>query len=264
MNPFRMGITAATDTHNSIPGKVEDDSYPGHVGTVDDSPAKRLGAGTVTHDTVIDNPGGLVGVWAEEKSRDSIYAALHRGETFATSGPRIRARLFGGWDWEPGICDAGMAAMAAAGYAEGATMGGDMPVYPGSGAPSLVVWAAADQVPLMKVQVVKGWIDAGGEAMERVYDVAGDLASTATVDEATCEPIGTGADELCTVWTDPDFDPAEPSYYYVRVIQNPTCRWTAWDCMTFDPGSRPVACDDPGLPVSIQERAWTTPVWYTP
>ena len=262
VNPFRVGFTAATDTHNATPGKVEEDSYPGHVGTVDDSPSTRLGAGTVTHDTVIDNPGGLTAVWAEEKSRDAIFAALRRQEVYGTSGPRMALRFFGGWDLATTLC--GADDLVRQGYDRGVPMGSDLPPYPGSGSPTFVVRAEADLVPLMHVQIVKVWLDASGDAWEMVQEVAGDPAGTATVDPDTCTPEGEGFDVLCGTWTDSGFDPEEPALYYVRVLENPTCRWTRHDCLTFDPLDRPEACSDPGAALIVNERAWSSPIWYGP
>ncbi len=265
VNPYRMGVIAATDTHNAIPGMVAEDDYHGHVGIVDDTPEERLSTGTVTHDRLINNPGGLAGVWAEERSRDAIFGAMRRGETFATSGPRIQVRVFGGWEYPEDLCaDAGW---IEEGYDGGAPMGGDLPPMPGAEAvPRFVVWAQADPLgaPLQHLQVVKGWIDADGEAHERVFDVAGDPGSPASVDTDTCTPSGSGQEVLCTVWTDETFDPDQRAFWYVRVLQNPTCRWSTWECIGLDPADRPAVCDEPDLVRVVQERAWSSPVWYSP
>ena len=112
--------------------------------------------------------------------------------------------------------------------------------------------------------MVKGWLDAEGAAHVEVFDVAGDADNGATVDPSTCAVAGEGAASLCTVWTDPAFDPGQPAYYYVRVLENPTCRWTTWQCNALPADRRPETCADPAVPKTIQERAWTSPVWYTP
>ncbi|MFH2006191.1 MAG: DUF3604 domain-containing protein [bacterium] len=270
VNPYKFGLIASTDTHNSIAGKVSEHDFPGHVGEVDDTPEKRLGEGTLTHDTVINNPGGLTGVWAEERSRDSIFDALRRREVFATSGPRIKVRLFGGWGLADTLC--GDPEWVATAYDTGVPMGQDLPERPASAsAPSFVIWAEADPgvpdqlgVPLQRMQIIKGWVDAEGEPHEQVYDVAGNPDNDADVDLLTCEPTGTGDDTLCTVWTDPDFDLAEHAFYYVRVVQNPTCRWSTYDCLGIPEADRPAACTDPGVPQTVQDRAWSSPIWYTP
>jgi hypothetical protein len=238
------------------------------VGLVDDTVLKRLGEGTVTHEGLINNPGGLAGVWAEERSRDAIFAALRRGETFATTGPRIVVRFFGGWDYPADLC--ARDDLAAVGYAGGAPLGGTLSDRGGAPAPILVVRASADPgtpgdpgVPLQRLQIVKGWIDAAGVPQERVFDVAGDPGG-GTVDPETCERSGGGAETLCAVWTDPAFDPALPAFYYPRVLENPTCRWSAHDCRALAPADRPPVCEDPAVVRVIQERAWGSPIWYEP
>jgi hypothetical protein len=269
VNPYRLGFIGSTDTHNGTPGNVAEAGFPGHVGLVDDTELKRLGNGTITHEGLINNPGGLAAVWAEERSRDAIFAALRRRETFATTGPRIVVRFFAGWDYPAELC--GRDDLVAAGYAGGVPMGGDLPPQPGAAAPVFVVRAEADAgvagapgTPLQAVQLVKVWLDAEGVAHERVFDVAGDRANGAGVDPATCAPTGAGFDELCAVWSDPEFDPAQPATWYVRVLENPTCRWSARDCLALDPAERPAPCTDPATARVIQERAWTSPVWYVP
>jgi hypothetical protein len=157
-------------------------------------------------------------------------------------------------------------------------MGGELPSAPGgAGAPKLAVWALRDpggsgapSAPLQRIQIVKGWAE-DGESRERVYDVTGDPASGGDLDLATCTPAP-GADQLCRVWTDPDFDAAAPAFYYARVVENPSCRWNTWacnahhvDCASPDSVPRELAkCCDASVPRSIQERAWTSPIWYTP
>ncbi|MFO0587170.1 MAG: DUF3604 domain-containing protein [Polyangiaceae bacterium] len=270
-NPFKLGIIASTDTHNGTPGRVDEASFRGHLGLSDDTPELLLTGNAVAATPILANPGGLAGVWAEENSRDAIFDALRRRETFGTSGPRISVRLFAGWDFEGDLC--GAPDLVAQGYARGAPMGGDLPPAPSASiAPSIVVTALRDpgtaEKPgalLQRAQVIKLWIGPDGEPRESVIDVAGDAENGATVDTSTCAPKGPGAESLCAVWRDPDFDPARPALYYARVVENPTCRWSAHLCATLSPEKRAALhCDALPVPATIQERAWTSPVWYTP
>jgi hypothetical protein len=146
-------------------------------------------------------------------------------------------------------------------------MGADLPARPADAeAPTLAVWAERDHAaaPLQRIQLIKGWLDAAGEPREQIIEVAGAPESDASVDTATCETSGAGADFLCAVWTDPDFDPARPTFFYARVIENPVCRWSTRQCNAFPAGQRPPRCADERIPETIQERAWTSPIWYTP
>lgn len=267
VNPYKLGIIASTDTHNGTPGAVDEDRFAGHVGVDDAAPADRLGVTGLLPGGIINGPGGLAGVWAVEGSRDAIFEALRRRETFGTSGPRIAVRLFGG-DYPDDLC--GDPDLVAKGYAGGVPMGGDLPATGGE-APRFVVVAQRDPgtadfagVQLQRVQIVKGWVDAAGEGHEQVWDVAGDANNGAGVDPATCAPTGKGADSLCAVWKDPAFDPTERAMWYVRVVENPSCRYNAWECLALAEADRPPACADPNIPKTIQERAWTSPIWYTP
>ncbi len=265
-NPMQLGMIASTDTHNGTPGAVGEDRFIGHRGTDDDTPAKQLGPGDLYPGGIIFSPGGLAGVWAEENSRPSLFDALRRRETFGTSGPRIAVRFFGGFGLAAGLCaDPEMVRKA---YAAGVPMGGTLGTA--AGAPSFLVSALRDPgtaarpgTQLQRVQIVKGWIE-GGERHEQVYDVAGDAQNGATVDDATCAPSGPGADALCTVWTDPAFAPGVRAFYYTRVLENPSCRWSTYTCNALPPAARPPSCTDPAVPRTIQERAWTSPIWYRP
>jgi uncharacterized protein DUF3604 len=263
VNPYRLGFIGSTDTHNGTPGNTNERAFVGHQGTNDASPAVLLG-GNLTL-----SPGALAGVWAEENSRASLFDALRRKETLATSGTRITARAFGGWSFPAGICDD--PGFARVGYAQGVPMGGILPERPAAAAaPTFAVSALRDPgtaeqpgTPLQRLQIIKGWL-VNGEAHQQVYDVAGNRDNGASVDLATCATSGPGADALCTVWTDPDFDPGQRAFYYVRVLENPSCRWSTWLCNRLPTDQRPPACTDPNVPKTIQERAWTSPIWYEP
>jgi hypothetical protein len=267
VNPYRLGIIASTDTHNGTPGATAEAAFVGHRGTDDDTPAKQLGPGALTNGGIIFNPGGLVGVWAEENSRPSLFDALRRRETFGTSGTRISVRFFGGWNLTPGLC--GDPRMLQTAYARAVPMGGTLAARPaGAAAPTFLVAALRDPgtaahpgTPLQRVQVIKGWIE-NGEAHQQIYDVAGDPTNGASADPLTCEPRGSGHDSLCAVWTDPAFDPTQPAFYYARAVENPTCRWSTYVCNALPADQQPKACHDPAVPTTIQERAWSSPVWY--
>jgi hypothetical protein len=272
-NPLQLGFTGGTDTHIAAPGLVDEDGHPGHGGASTARPAE----GPMLPDDVEYNPGGLAVLWAEENSRDALFAAMRRRESYATSGPRLVVRVFGGFDLAPDLCDG--PAFAARGYAAGVPMGGVLPPAPASdAAPRLAISALRDPgtparpgARLERLQVVKMTLD-GDTPRERVFDVAGAAGDAGTVDPQTCTSTGRGADALCTVWTDPGFDARAPAAYYVRVLEGPTCRWNAWVCnatrvdcerpSTVPPGL--ASCCDAAVPKTIQERAWTSPIWYSP
>jgi len=209
--------------------------------------------------------GGLAGVWAESNTREAIFDAMVRKETFATSGPRLKVRFFGGYDFSANMMDSADWLQSA--YDGGVPMGGDLPPAPGGKSPTFLVAAMkeADGANLDRIQIVKGWVQ-DGEQMEEVYDVAlsggrtdGDEPIGNTVDVAAATYTNDiGATELMTAWSDPDFDPAVPAVYYVRVLQIPTPRWS-----TYDAAKLGVEIPE-GLPSSIQERAWSSPIWYAP
>jgi len=270
VNPYKVGIVAATDQHNANPGDVEEYSYQGWRGAEDATPVQRLAfdaEAPMAINRVMASPGGLAGVWAEENSRDAIFDAMERRETFGTSGPRITARFFGGWDYDADLC--GDSDFVAEGYAEGVPMGADLPTRPaGAGAPVFAVSALRDPgIPehpgglLQRAQVVKGWVGPQGAYHQAVYEVAGG-GNGAGVDLDTCEPRGPGHDALCAVWRDPDFDPAADAVYYLRVLENPSCRWNQLQCLALPAGERPPSCASDAVPKQIQERLWTSPIWY--
>ncbi len=205
---------------------------------------------------------------------DYVRYALVEGlreEARATSGPRIRPRLFAGWDLPGDLCD--RRDWVARGYRHGVPMGGELRPGRSRQGASPRFAAAAFRDPgteahpgglLQRLQIVKVWLGADGLFHQAVQDVAGNPENGAAVDLATCEQRGAGADTLCAVWEDPDFAPAMPSIYYARVIETPSCRWSTLQCLAFPSGRRPDGCDDPRVPRLIQERAWTSPIWYRP
>jgi hypothetical protein len=247
-------------------------TWHGHHASDDDTPRSRLHGGPGSErPRAHANPGGLAGVWAESNTREDIWDALHRKETFATSGTRIKVRFFGGFGLAQDLAPSDASLEQA--YAQGVPMGGDLKAASGVGSsvtPRFLIWALKDPegANLDRIQVVKGWTTAGG-TQEAIYDVvcADDRKpdrsgvcklTPATVDDACAPSSGNGAAELSTVWTDPKFDPAQRAFYYVRVFENPTCRWSTWEALRA--GEEPPATE----PRTIQERAWSSPIWYSP
>ncbi len=279
INPFKYGIIASTDNHDGLSGSTDENDWRGAHGLMDDTPEKRLSIGKRAGkdpdgDDAVSmlkfNPGGLAGVWADANNREAIWDALARRETFGTSGTRIRVRFFGGFDYPADLHK--NPDLVKVGYAKGVPMGGDLKAAPTGKAPRFVAWATRDPdgTPLQKIQIVKGWIE-NGKSMEKIYDIAcsdgiapdaktGLCADNkATIDIASCTAdAGKGAPELSTTWTDPAFDPKARAVYYLRVLENPSCRWSTYDAhrLHVDPPK--------GVPATIKERAWSSPIWYTP
>ena len=211
---------------------------------------------------------GLAAVWAEENTREAIYAAFRRKETFATSGPRIQLRFFAGFGFEDDLLDAPDAVARA--YASGVAMGSSLEAQQGR-APGFLLWALADPAgaSLQRLQIIKGWIDAAGDTFEEVYDVACSDAGAVDPETHRCPDNGAkvdlsdcsisanrGSAQLRALWRDPNFDPDERAFYYARVLENPTCRWSTWDAIRSGVAPRS------DLASTIQERAWSSPIHY--
>lgn len=313
-NPFKMGFVGGTDTHNALPGGTDEASFIGLHGTTSGYPAGLLNQANF-------NGGGLAVVWAEENSRDAIFEAMRRRETYATSGTRPIVRFFAGWDLPRDLC--GRSDFVEMGYDRGVPMGGDLKPRPAgaAGSPRFAVMAMKDPgsegrsdafpqvcavhhpgAKLQRIEIVKGWVDAQGDTHEQVMTVAGGK-EMGDVDPATCDPVGPGYNSLCQVWEDPAFDPSQPAFYYARVLENPTCRWSTYVCKqvgldpfhpdqcnsqlekysTRQPPPTPFSTGAPSdtfgvccnmvpgpvvrpteIPRVAQQRAWTSPVWYRP
>ncbi len=268
-NPYKLGFVGSTDAHNANPGDTDEDDHQGHFGYLDAEPEDRLLLALKTGFKQLPrNPGGLAAVWAEENTRDSIFDALRRRETFGTSGNRILIRFFGGWEF-PARLDPSTD-LAQLGYRDGVPMGADLPKAKIGAAPRFLVWAmqAVDGERLQRLQVVKGWLE-DGKPRERVYDVAcsdGLVPDPVThrcpdngarVSPRDCRVTAdTGATQLRGVWEDPDFDASEQAFYYLRALENPRCRWSTFDALRL---ARPLP---PNAPPIIQERAWSSPIWH--
>ncbi len=270
-NPFRYGVIGDSDSHNSA-ASIEEDNHTGKF-AVENRPQSRLNGPLPNEDNNRQvrqfSSGGVAAVWADANTREDIFAAMSRRETYGTSGTRMTVRLFAGWDFAPDLLQA--PDWVASAYARGVPMGGYLQSGPEGRAPSLVIAAMkeADGANLDRIQVVKGWVQEG-EARERIYNVAwsGERELTATgalpavgntVDVAAATYSNSiGSVELKSIWVDPDFDASQPAFYYVRVLEIPTPRWSTYDARALGVPPR----ED--LPPFIQERAWTSPIWYTP
>ncbi len=311
VNPYKTNLIASTDTHNGISGNAQERYFVGHGGVLDDDPKEQLGfwacdsgdpanPASCTNRRFLDfartlNPGGLAGVWAPENNRSEIWDSIHRGETWGTSGPRIKIRSVGGWALPANICDqfAGGSNPVDTGDVPGALMGGNLPL-PAQGAPKIAVWARQDpeNYPLQRIDIVKGWVDDSGMPRVKVYE--GVVKTADTVERPSMSDcsvrVGHHPEQLCAVWTDPEFNAAQDSYYYARVLEVPSCRWSAWscnvdkkvDCSKLEPSNGMFSessgfkgyegcCVIKGAPggfsgkntfTTIEERAWASPIWY--
>jgi hypothetical protein len=271
-NPYKFGMIGSTDSHTSLVAVEEDNFFGKHSGA-EPSPER------MSHPFMSNENGtimgwqqvasGLAAVWASENTREAIFDAMARKETYATTGSRMMVRFFGGWEFTD--ADLNSRQPVFAGYGKGVPMGGDLTAAPEGKAPTFMAYAVRDPIGanLDRIQIVKGWKD-GKELKEKVYDVAwsGDRRIGAngklppvgnTVNVVTASWTNTiGAPELGVVWTDPDFDPEQRAFYYVRVLEIPTPRWSLYDAVRFD-----IELPE-GAPTSTQERAYTSPIWYTP
>jgi hypothetical protein len=268
-NPYKFGMIGSTDSHTAM-ASAEEDNFHGKM-AVDSTPESKK------TDVIPGTPGwdmgaaGLVAVYAEQNTRESIFDAMHRKEVYATTGPRIQLRFFGGWDYL--ASDVTASDRVAIGYKKGVPMGGDLSKAPAGKAPTFMITAMKDPVDanLDRIQIVKGWVDKEGLPQEKVFEVA--LADGRTVGvDGKVAPVGNTVDlktgkytnsigdaQLATLWTDPEFDPSMRAFYYVRVLQIPTPRHTLFDTIALgiDPKQS-------GNPATIQERAYSSPIWYTP
>jgi hypothetical protein len=271
-NPYKFGMVGSTDSHTSLATAQEDNFFGKHSG-IEPSPHRLGGVVMKTeHGQIMDweqVSSGLAAVWATENTREAIFDAMSRKETYATTGSRPMVRFFGGWDYTE--ADLNSRQPAFAGYAKGVPMGGDLSSAPAGNAPTFMAFAVRDPIGanLDRIQIIKGWYD-GKNLHEKVYDVAwsdnrqpgadGKLPPVGnTVDIENATWVNTiGAAELGTVWTDPDFDPEQRAFYYMRVIEIPTPRWSLYDAFRF-------SVEHPAdAPATTQERAYTSPIWYTP
>ncbi|RWM81497.1 MAG: DUF3604 domain-containing protein [Mesorhizobium sp.] len=275
-NPYKFGLISSSDAHNGL-AAMEEDNFFGKTTPQEPSP-ERIGATFVnnaqTGVKIMDwevGASGYAAVWAKDNTRESLWDAMQRKETYATTGPRMLVRFFGGWEFESK--DAQNRLPGQIGYTKGVPMGGDLRAAPEGKKPTFLVAALKDPLGanLDRYQIVKGWLEADGKLNEKVYDVAwsgdrkpdagtGKLPSVGdTVDAANAGWTNTiGSPELSAVWEDPDFDASQPAFYYGRVIEIPTPRWTAYDAKRF--GVKAL----PGTAMTITERAYTSPIWYTP
>ncbi len=264
-NPYKLGIIASTDTHNASPGFVDEAAYQGHTG-LQEIPAEKQLERQILPFGLVTNPGGLAGVWAVENSRDAIFEALKRRETWGTSGPRIVVRFFAGQNLDEGLCDDPQ--MISRADVSGVPMGGTLTPAPGR-SPRFLLSALRDPdqnaTGLGRLEIIKGWLTQDGELRQKVFVVAGSADNGAGVNTDTCEPTGTsGADSLCTTWSDPEYDAGQRAFYYARVVENPSCRWSQRLCQSLPEAQRPAGCQDPGIPTTIHEMAWTSPIWLEP
>jgi hypothetical protein len=272
-NPFKFGMVGSTDSHTSLATAQEDNFFGKHAG-YEPKPGRMDHPLIKSDKGVIDGwklvASGLAAVWAKDNTRRSIFDAMERKEVYATTGSRMAVRFFGGWDYTKQ--DLSNRQPAFVGYSKGVPMGSDLTKAPNGKAPTFMVYALRDPIGgnLDRVQIIKGWLDAKGKTHEKVYDIAwsggrkadanGKIPAVGnTVDAKNATWTNSiGAAELGTVWKDPDFDPKQKAFYYARVIEIPTPRWSTYDKVRFGIEIPKAA------PISTQERAYTSPIWYTP
>jgi len=275
INPFKYGFAAGTDTHNAL-SALEEDNFYGKFPSAEPRPDRWSEDALKFGDKVVKGwemtAAGITAVWATENTRNAIWDAMDRRETYASSGPRIAVRFFGGYEFTAN--DTTERNVAVVGYAKGVPMGGDLPAAPAGKAPTFLVAALKDVIGanLDRIQIIKGWLDAQGKPQEKIYNVAwGNAGKRKLRGDGSLPPVGNTVDlasaswrntigdpELLGVWTDPDFDPKAKAFYYVRVLEIPTPRWTAYDAKYFK------VTMGKDVPMITQERAWTSPIWYSP
>ena len=274
VNPYKFGMVGSTDTHTAL-ATADEDNFWGKTSSSEPSATRATHPFVKTEKAVImgweQAASGYAGVWATENTREALFDAMQRKEVYATTGPRMIVRFFGGWEFD--AKDAQSRNPAEPGYTKGVPMGGDLRDAPAGKSPSFLVAALKDPIGanLDRVQVIKGWLDASGETHERIYDVAVSGNRKISSDGRCKTPVGDtvdvpnatytntiGASELITVWKDPEFDASQRAFYYVRVLEIPTPRWTAYDAKYFG------ITMPKEVPMKGQERAYTSPIWYTP
>ena len=266
-NPFKFGLIGSSDAHTGLAG-LDENNFWGK--TVGGEPSARRATLSYSMANWEMNAAGYAAVWAEENTREALFNAMRRKEVYASTGPRMTVRLFGGWDYDPD--DALRADLARIGYAKGVPMGGDLTQAPEGKSPTFLIRAVKDPVGanLDRVQVIKGWRDKNGELHEKIHNVA--LSDGRKEKNGKVKPVGNTVDlsdasytnsigepELAVVWTDPDFDGDELAFYYVRVLEIPTPRWPAYDAKFYGLKNLPEE-----IQMVTQERAYTSPIWYTP
>ena len=275
-NPYKFGLSAASDTHTAL-STTREENYFGKYQKTEPSPNRHNNEVIPSDDPALrvytsqESASGLIGVWSRENTREEIFDAMRRKEVYATTGTRIRVRVFGGWDFEAE--DLKNTDLTALGYQGGVPMGGDLTKAPRGKAPSFLIQALRDPdgANLDRVQIIKGWLDKKGETHERIYDIAVSDHRKIGSNGRTLKPVGNTVDvakatytnsigdaTLTGYWTDPDFDPKEHAFYYVRVLEIPTPRWTTYDAAFY-------GIDLPdNVPATLQDRAYTSPIWYAP
>jgi hypothetical protein len=274
VNPYKFGMIGSTDSHTAL-ATADEDNFWGKTSSSEPSPTRATHPFVKTDKAVImgweQAASGYAGVWAKENTREALFDAMQRKEVYATTGPRMIVRFFGGWDFDAG--DAQTPNPATAGYEKGVPMGGDLYHAPTGKLPTFLVAALKDPIGanLDRVQVIKGWLDSSGETHEKIYDVVVSGDRKIGADGRCKTPVGDtvdvpnatytnsiGSSELITVWKDPEFDAGQRAFYYVRVLEIPTPRWTAYDAKYFG------ITMPKEVPMKGQERAYTSPIWYTP
>ncbi len=275
-NPYKFGLLGASDSHTGL-ATTREENYFGKYQSTEPSPTRHNNEVIPAEDPALriltsqEVASGLTAVWARENTRGEVYDAMKRKEVYATTGTRIAVRVFAGWNFEPD--DVSRPDFIAQGYQRGVPMGGDLRNAPPGQAPVFMVRALRDPdgANLDRIQIIKGWLDKNGKAHEKIYDVAVSGDRQINADGRAKDPVGNtvdldtatytntiGSALMSAHWTDPDFDPAEHAFYYVRVFEIPTPRWTTFDAVFFDI-ERP-----DNVPATLQDRAYTSPIWYTP